>query len=165
MKKFKFIFFLYLIVLVSFAFYLDKTDNLNFKLMDAVYSKDDIRQAVKLEKAVLDLGMLSEEDVTIKMLGDDHTIKFNITALSNDNDRSTMSLKLNNNYPNKKIDVEIKCLTTSDSILVYPDKNNYIIDGNEGADVLITVQLNKNNISSNMNIDFQCEIVSSILSN
>ena len=162
MKKFKFIFFVYLVILVSLTFYLDTTDNLSLKLVDAVHTGDDIQQAVKLEKAVLDLGMTSEEDVTTKIFNDD-TIKFNTTMLSNNNDKATMNLKLSNNYSDKKIDVGIKCSSTSDYISVYPDKNNYTIDKNEDVEVLITVQLNKRDISGNANVDFQCKVVSIVV--
>lgn len=165
MKKFKFIFLVYLIGFVSVTFYLYRTDNLSLKLVDAVSSNENIHQAIQLEKATLDLGMASEEDVTSKILGDDHTIKFNTTALSASNDRSTMSLKLNNNYSDKKIDMAVKCSTSSNYISVYPDKNNYTINANDDIDVLITVQLNKHDISSDVNVDFQCEIVSSAFSN
>jgi len=160
MKKFKFIFFVYLIILVSITFYLDTTDNLSLKLVDAVYSEDDSHQAIKLEKAVLDSGMASEEDVTTKIISDDDTIRFHPTVLSSDNDKSTMNLKLRNNYSDKKVDVGIKCSSTSDYISVYPDKSNYVIDKNGDIDVLITVQLNQNKISSDTNVDFQCEVVS-----
>lgn len=162
MKKFKCIFFIYLIVLVCIYFSLDKTDNLNYRLADPVYSEVDIDKAVKLESAILDLGMKSEEDVTSKVVNESKIIKLNTLNLSSENDKSTMYLRINNKYSDKKVDVEIKCSSSSDYISVYPDKNKYTIDENEDANVLITVLLNKDKVYDNVNVDYQCEIVSSL---
>lgn len=162
MKKFKCIFFIYLIVLVCIYFSLDKTDNLNYRLADSVYSEVDIDKAVKLESAILDLGMKSEEDVTSKVVNESKVIKLNTLNLNSENDKSTMYLRINNKYSNKKVDVEIKCSSSSDYISVYPDKNKYTIDENKDANVLITVLLNKDKVYDNVNVDYQCEIVSSL---
>lgn len=163
MKKFKIVFFICFIMMLSAFMYLNNTRDLSLSIVDAVYSKDDISDTIKIDSVVKDLGMSSEEDVTNIIINNDNNISLNTTTLSEDNPKSTLNLKLSNPYIDSKVTNKVECFTSSEYINIYTDKDMYVMDVNDSIDIVINIELSNSGLISDEMINFNCKIVSSAM--
>ena len=163
MKKFKIIFFICLAIMLSVFMYLNTTRDFSVKALDDVSKEVNVEETIKIDSAIKDLGMDSEEDVTTTILNKDNSISFNGTTLSTTNPKTTLNLKLVNSSLDNKVNNKIECFTSSSYINIYTDKNVYVMDEDSSIDIVINIELNNNEFINNEIIEFSCKIVSSIM--
>ena len=163
MKKFKIIFYICFVMLLSAFMYLNNTRDLSLSIVDVAYSKNDVSGAIKIDSVIKDLGLSSEEDVTKTIINNGNNINFSGTTLSVDNPKTTLNLKLSNPNINNKVTSEVKCISNSNYINIYTDKDNYIINENDSVNIVINIELSNNTITNNDIVDFNCKIVSSTM--
>lgn len=163
MKKFKIIFFICLAIMLSVFMYLNTTRDFTVKALDDVSKEVNVEETIKIDSAIKDLGMNSEEDVTTTILNKDNSISFNGTTLSTTNPKTTLNLKLVNSSLDNKVNNQVVCFTSSSYINIYTDKDVYVIDEDSSIDIVINIELNNNKFLNNEIIYFNCKIVSSIM--
>lgn len=163
MKKFKIIFFICFIMLLSAFMYLNNTRDLSLSIVDVAYSKTDVSNAIKIDSVIKDLGLFSEEDVTKTIINNGNSINFSGTTLSENNPKTTLHLRLSNPNINDKVTSEVECITNSNYINIYTDKDKYIINENDSISIVINIELSNNTITNNDIVDFNCKIVSSTM--
>lgn len=163
MKKFKIIFFMCLTIMLSVFMYLNTTRDFSVKALDDASKEVNVEETIKIDSAIKDLGMDSEEDVTTTILNKDNSISFNGTTLSKTNPKTTLNLKLVNSSLDNKVNNQVECFTSSSYINIYTDKDVYVIDEDSSIDIVINIELNNNEFLNNEIIDFNCKIVSSIM--
>ena len=163
MKKFKIIFFICLAIMLSVFMYLNTTRDFTVKALDDVSKEVNVEETIKIDSAIKDLGMDSEEDVTTTILNKDNSISFNGTTLSTTNPKTTLNLKLVNSSLDNKVNNQVECFTSSSYINIYTDKDVYVIDEDSSIDIVINIELNHSKFLNNEIIDFSCKMVSSIM--
>lgn len=163
MKKFRIIFFTSIAVMLSVFIYLSNTREFNVKAFDGVSKEVNDNEIIKIDSAIKDLGMDSQEDVTATYLDNDNNINFNGTTLSVSNPKTTLNLKLVNPSLDNKVSNKVECFTSSRYINIYTDKDVYEIDEDSSIDIVINIELNTNEIYNDEIINYSCKIVSSTI--